>query len=337
MRASGNVTVRLSVNIWWPGSPDEVLIKSLFSQLRVSNRSRADLDGDYQVDQNSINVVVVSTLAKGPDLSVVTALNALPNPNLMLLSDEKLRHRTGKYPKKCNIFRNYWSPFSARRNSFVVPLFPVHADFVRGIEQTNVEPHQFKWSFVGQRKSDRVSMARVFQDKHTFLQLTDKFNDTINGVPPSRLAQIYNSSHFVLCPRGNLNPDTFRVMEALYAGAIPVVRTFCGIDYHRLVFGKHPFIRASSWKRARVKCELLLNNPEALAKRSAEVTSWFANFLGELSRDLTRLLEGHKKVESGQLHHRRLAQCNPYLFLVFLWVFKSKDILRSVRHLFLAS
>ena len=43
----------------------------------------------------------------------------------------------------------------------------------------------------------------------------------------------YLKTHFSLCPFGFLNPDSFRILETLENGCIPVVKKFVFIDYYK--------------------------------------------------------------------------------------------------------
>jgi hypothetical protein len=202
----------------------------------------------------------------------------------------------------------------------------MHAEFSKAWMAAPKPERDFAWSFVGQRKGARQGMVRTLSSDLSFLKLTERFNDTVDGLPPAELAEVYSRSHFVLCPGGNLNPDTFRIMEALYCHAIPVVKRFFGVDSCRLVYGKHPFVVARSWRSARKKMEKMLANPADLARKSGEVQKWFENFIESFNRDLPKILTGTSRrfLESGQFRIQRRARFNPYLFATFFFVFRSE-------------
>ena len=79
--------------------------------------------------------------------------------------------------------------------------------------------------------------------------------------------------YFPPCPYGYLNPDSFRIMESLESGCIPIVQKFLFIDYYKLIFGDHPFIVLNKWKSVEKEITNLLSNPKALEKtrRSMEM------------------------------------------------------------------
>ena len=83
--------------------------------------------------------------------------------------------------------------------------------------------------------------------KPSFLHVTEKFMSD-NSIPSMKAKEIYMGSWFAPCPFGYINPDTFRIMEVLEAGCIPIVQKMPFIDYYKYIFGDHPFIVIKNWK-----------------------------------------------------------------------------------------
>jgi hypothetical protein len=58
------------------------------------------------------------------------------------------------------------------------------------------------------------------------------------GLNHSDYYDIMGRSKVVLCPRGNVSPDSFRIYEALECGCIPIAENTA---FWRLMFGNVPF------------------------------------------------------------------------------------------------
>ena len=69
------------------------------------------------------------------------------------------------------------------------------------------------------------------------------------------ICKIYSNTKFAPCPFGYVNPDTFRIMESLESGCIPIVLKFRSLDYYQNIFGDHPFILVNDWTEAKSKNE----------------------------------------------------------------------------------
>lgn len=316
----------------WPGEPMDVIRYCLFRGLSANDYSYREGSGVVP-DGFRRHIIVISTLQRSPAPEVLRFVKSLSHPIILLLSDEKLRHATSRYGRKVTIFRNYFRPGWSLQRVLTIPLLPLHMAFVtargnvRGVERT------FDWVFVGQEKNDRAKMAKIFESPQSFLQLTSRFNDVTGGMRPEALADLYAQSTFVLCPHGNVNPDTFRIMEALYCGSIPVVVTFQGIDYYRLIFGNHPFVIANSWEEARALCEKLRGSPTALSQRQTIVEEWFAMFMENLVGDLETVARGGstRHLRSEQFGAQRLQRWKPRLIWGFWNTFAFKPFVTQIR------
>jgi len=122
---------------------------------------------------------------------------------------------------------------------------------------------EFVWSFVGTgwagRKEKLAALDVIPGDKK--LVFMDKWNS------PSMLGREENlsillNSWFVPCPAGN-NGETYRVYEALEAGAVPIIVKEEGMEEYFTFIGRYlPFVIATSWEHAAQLIYTLRAQPE---------------------------------------------------------------------------
>lgn len=90
--------------------------------------------------------------------------------------------------------------------------------------------------------------------------------------------------------------DTFRVMEALQAGAIPVTTKFLGRDFLKYTFGTYPSVVARGWPDAARRVEHILSDSLQAAAYRRKVSHWYQGYLeclvagvrGIVSEEVTR-------------------------------------------------
>lgn len=100
---------------------------------------------------------------------------------------------------------------------------------------------RIRWSFVGQKQHTwRDAFVRAVEGRGDgILHISSGFGGLgSDGFPYDSYIRLMLRSDFVLCPPGNVSPDSFRVCEALECGAIPIVT---GRDYWKRVFRNNPF------------------------------------------------------------------------------------------------
>jgi len=220
---------------------------------------------------------------------------------LLHLSDEKLRHRNTIYSQFDLVIRNYFDPrLSWRRN---VVFFPLGWTSEYGQERAAQAKHSdFLWSFIGATKGERRLMVDAFlRLQPSFTHFSSGWN-SVDQVAPARVRDIQEISIFALCPPGNAHLDTFRVMEALEAGAIPVVTKFLGRDYFRYTFGNHPFVVARNWQEAAERVTNILANSATLALKKKEVTAWYQSYRARLFSDFEGLIFANESVRRNDLY-----------------------------------
>jgi len=110
---------------------------------------------------------------------------------------------------------------------------------------------------------------------------------------PEHCFEIYNNSIFVICGRGNISLDCYRIYEAIVAGAIPVV--VGKLDEIEITFNYNnnipPFIWDETWEKVVLKCNDLLNNDEKLQTIQDELLLWWKNQIKFINEIVTKVLK----------------------------------------------
>jgi len=209
---------------------------------------------------------------------------------LIHLSDEKLRHRRGIYKTFDVVLRHYFDPrLSLKKNVYHIPLGWTSA-FNSQI-RSDASP-AYLWSFCGAVKADREEMLVELEGiGESFTHFSSGWSSD-DQMPPEEVRKIYADSNFVLCPQGNAHIDSFRVMEALQAGSVPVSVKFLGRDFFRYTFGDHPFVVADDWKHAARIVKHFENHPDEALVLRARTRLWFQDYLTRLSQDLALIAQG---------------------------------------------
>lgn len=107
-------------------------------------------------------------------------------------------------------------------------------------------------------------------------------NGFTKGLEPAEYARCCGLAKIMPCPSGAVSPDSFRVWEALEAGALPVVDTVSptdGVtDYWSRILGDVPFPLVTDW--ADVSYTDLLND---FPRNAVLVADWYRGYKQKLS------------------------------------------------------
>lgn len=141
------------------------------------------------------------------------------------------------------------------------------------------------WTFVGQLKSDRRDMlAELGRLPGDHVQHLSSGWMSADQLPIEVVRRLLERSVLAPCPMGWVSMDSFRVMEALEAGALPVVVDPDG--YFDNVYPGHGFLVASSWRDARRRIRSLRRSGE-LADRWRSCVDWYPRFWDALHATLS--------------------------------------------------
>jgi hypothetical protein len=235
-------------------------------------------------------IVVYSGFDKKPPRELLAALDGMSDYSLVHTCDERLQHDARHYRKGRAVLRCYYDPRLRMDNVYAIP--PGFKTGFLNHAPVDLDAKDLVWCFAGQVKSNRKKMLAEFKRLTPYhAHLTGQWNDP-KGLDVKGMRQLYARAIFVPCPVGYQNPDSFRVLECLEFGCIPVVLSFLGEDYFRFVYGDHPFIIASTWAKATAEIRGLLADPASLRARQHALLNWYGAYKRDLALDVADLLRG---------------------------------------------
>lgn len=166
------------------------------------------------------------------------------------------------------VYRNYWRRDASRfPNCQYLPLGTNCPTQFLSSPPLNSRPYH--WSFAGDGKESRRILIEVAQNlPGGHLVVNDTFN---TGLDKATYGNLMSNTQIVLCPRGCFSVESYRMYEALEAGAIPLVEDDSGWGLLR----EHA--RPSGLKNA------LLGGPQYwtdLARRSRPPKSYWLSVYG---------------------------------------------------------
>ena len=136
----------------------------------------------------------------------------------------------------------------------------------------------FLWSFVGTEwagRKEKLAPLEAVPGDHK-LVFMDKWNSASMLGREESLSILLNS-WFVPCPAGN-NSETFRIYEALEAGAVPIVVQEPGMEDYFTFIGRYlPLMLATSWQHAAQLVYTLKSQPEIYEKYRLQLLEAWEN------------------------------------------------------------
>lgn len=164
------------------------------------------------------------------------------------LGDEWCTDSIKFYGKADFIFRNYYRLESHKfQNCFYFPL-GYKSGFCNELIVQDITKRKHLWSFADHVKGSRYSMIQAAQKIPGGFHYTTQMFDDPKGLSTRSYAELLNQTTFALCPRGNFSLDTFRLYEALEAGAIPVVEDRGGGEVFKELFNPYSFRASGCYK-----------------------------------------------------------------------------------------
>jgi hypothetical protein len=177
----------------------------------------------------------------------------------------------------------------------VIPL-GYHWAVPGGVPHTHTPRPPFReltWSFIGtgwKGRREKLTALKGVGGDHRCVFMDDWNSPKMLGREET-LAVLLNS-WFVPCPGGQ-NPETFRVYEALEAGAVPVLvkEEGAAVEKYLAALGKHlPILVASDWNHAANVMHTLREKPEVYEQFREQVLSRWMAYKEELKRDVAKAL-----------------------------------------------
>ena len=170
-----------------------------------------------KIDINQNDILIVNTITKKD------VLNKIDARLVVYLSDE-CKENEFQPDEKQTIFKQY-NFFTENKSVFQIPLGYAKGYLSNQLPLKPMNIRKYNIAFIGEMKENRWDMLNVFQrEQNAFIQqVKNTWNIDTLPMSPSKTYEIYSDSKFVLCGRGNATLDSFRIYEAIVAGAIPIV------------------------------------------------------------------------------------------------------------------
>lgn len=206
---------------------------------------------------------------------------------LLHLSNEGLSHNFEYYVLSNHVIRNYfWSDIDLENVTFI-PLGFKTGYYNENFTYRNLNEKLYDFCFIGQIKSDRQNLIDVLNTVgNSFIHTTNQWNCP-TSLSQKECAEIYRKTKFVPCPMGWSHPDSFRIMEVLESGSIPILKTYENLDYFTKVWGKCPLPKVDSWDELN---DLHDMDNETYKKLYSEVVEWYDKFKLDLSEKIKKLV-----------------------------------------------
>jgi hypothetical protein len=200
---------------------------------------------------------------------------------LLHFSNENLSHNCDYYSKAKNVFRNYYDSNITAENVTFIPL-GVKSGFLNKNENSS-KTKEYEFAFIGQPKSDRQELLSVIENmENVFIHKTNSWNCS-TSLTQDECISIYGKTKFVPCPMGWVHPDSFRLMECLESGSIPILKNYNNLEYFTKVWGDSPIPVVNSWSEIVSYYNMNIDDYNDLYNR---VFDWYSNFKLYLSNNI---------------------------------------------------
>jgi len=197
---------------------------------------------------------------------------------LLHFSNENLGHNCDYYSKANHVFRNYYDSNITSQNVTFIPL-GVKTGFINK-NKNFLETKEYEFVFIGQPKSDRQELLSVMESmENVFIHKTNSWNCS-TSLTQDECISIYRKTKFVPCPMGWVHPDSFRLMECLESGSIPILKNYNNLEYFTKVWGDSPLPVVNSWDEITNYYKM---NEEDFLKLKTLVFNWYKEFKIQLT------------------------------------------------------
>ena len=197
---------------------------------------------------------------------------------LLHFSNENLSHNCDYYSKAKTVFRNYYDSNITAENVIFIPLGGKSGFINKNEKWSKIKEYEFV--FIGQPKSDRQELLSVMESmENVFIHKTNSWNCS-TSLTQDECISIYNKTKFVPCPMGWVHPDSFRLMECLESGSIPILKNYNNLEYFTKVWGDSPLPVVNSWDEITNYYKM---NEEDFLKLKTLVFNWYKEFKIQLT------------------------------------------------------
>jgi hypothetical protein len=265
----------------------EYILEVLFNE--IQHEKIFDNGSLNTVIDNS--VIIYSNNSGGVSDDFLNYLNKFKDNNfkfyLLHLSNEGLSHNFEYYKLANHVIRNYyWSDVNLD-NCLFIPLGFKSGFYNQNQTYRTLNDKKYDFCFIGQPKSDRNDLITVLNNLgSSFIHTTNQWNCP-TSLSQMECKEVYKDTKFVPCPMGWVHPDSFRIMEVLESGSIPVLKTYNNLEYFTKVWGDSPLPTVDQWDEL---SKLSNMDNENYKKMYQEVIQWYDGFKLELSKKIKNIV-----------------------------------------------
>jgi len=232
------------------------------------------------------------------EADLIGYLQRLPKPRVLYhMSDEYVAIGRNVYQHCDLVIRNGSANFAMFGDPKIIQ---VPLGYVTGLGNSrrissNSSDRRSSFAFLGTVKNDRNEMLDALQTLPGpfFVRKMASFAESAKSFNNATIA-VYKNSIFVPDPKGNWNPECFRLYDALEWGCVPLIRRYLDTDYHvnyhDRVFGGHPIPTFDDWKEAAEFARIMLSDRAGLDTLQSKIFTWWQNYKIELATNIAHKL-----------------------------------------------
>jgi hypothetical protein len=115
--------------------------------------------------------------------------------------------------------------------------------------------------------------------ENVFIHKTNSWNCS-KSLTQDECISIYSKTKFVPCPMGWVHPDSFRLMESLESGSIPILKNYNNLEYFTKVWGESSIPVVNSWDEIKMYYNMNTDDYNELYNK---VFNWYSEFKSQLT------------------------------------------------------
>ena len=294
----GQDSFTCNMNTLWGPDVDAEFIAEILHDFQHYSMNRTKVRSARPQNWNIDVLAYSSNKYNVKDVQYVT--NKFKPKVLLHLSDEegkKASHEQELFPQYRLVYRQYRyenQKFHNPANQRILPLgYHCWDQHVAPNNATRTLPakRKYLWSFIGTMdKGDRLAMALALNGAGLTPNFFGAANNTVEN------ANIFANSRFVICPRGNVNVETFRMYMASRSGAIPIT-IMSQDDWNATIAHLDippPWFRVDNVQGAiDLMKHLERQPPEVVVQAQQRVLQWWDDIKTEIRRNIVQAIDNH--------------------------------------------